>query len=812
MSRHICIHGHFYQPPRENPWLEKVEIQDSAYPFHDWNERITSECYGPNTASRILDSEKRIVDIVNNYSQISFNFGPTLLSWLEKHDPEVYEAIREADRESQHRFSGHGAAIAQVHNHLIMPLANSIDKRTQVIWGIRDFEHRFGRKPEGMWIPETAVDLETLEIIAEQGIAFTLLAPHQARRMRKIGSKQWTELDQGNIDPKKAYLCRLPSGKNINIFFYDGPVSHDVAFGDVLKNGELFAKRMTAAFTEDKENSQIVHIATDGESYGHHTRFGDMALAYCLHQIKSHDLAHLTLYGEYLEKFPPQYEVEIVEGSSWSCVHGIERWRNDCGCSTGMHKGWKQAWRAPLREAMDWLRDKLIPLYERESGALLRSPWQAREDYIHVILDRSVQNTESYFSRHASGELSRQDKVRALKLLELQRNAMLMFTSCGWFFDDISGIETVQVMQYAARSMQIAREVSGEDLEPEYVKILEKAPSNLSDMNNGAQAYEKFVKPYVLDLIRVGVHYAVSSLFEDYPETITISCYTAKSEKYDISEAGKQRLALGKACVHSEITLEEEDLSFAVLHFGDHNLLGGVRPYSGDEYFSQMQKEIKDSFTKSDIPGIISLIDKHFGAHNYSLWHLFKDEKRKVMNQILDSTLKELEGYFRQIYEHHYPVMKAMKDMKIPLPKALSTPVEFILNTDLRKLLESETIDLEEIKKLVEEFRTWPFQPDQTIFSFVACQKIDSLMKELSQKPDDLSLLKVIEELFRISHDLSLRLNLWKSQNMYFSLAKKHYPEFRKRAEKRDQTAQQWIKHIQNVGSYLGVKIFDADS
>jgi len=812
MSRYICIHGHFYQPPRENPWLEEVEIQDSAYPFHDWNERINAECYGPNTASRILDSEKRIIDIVNNYSQISFNFGPTLLSWLERKDPEVYEAIREADRESLHRFSGHGAALAQPYNHMIMPLASTRDKRTQVIWGMRDFEHRFGRKPEGMWIPETAADLETLEIMAEQGIEFTVLAPHQAKKMRKVDSKQWTDLSQRNIDPKKPYLCRLPSGKSINIFFYDSPISHDVAFGDVLKNGELFAKRMINAFTEGKGNSQIVHIATDGESYGHHHRFGDMALAYCLHHLKSHDLAQITIYGEYLERFPSQHEVEIVEESSWSCVHGIERWRNDCGCHTGKHEGWKQIWRAPLREAMDWLRDKLVPLYERELGAILEHPWQAREDYIEVIRDRSRQNVESFLSRHSSHELTEQEKIKALKLLELQRNALLMFTSCGWFFDDITRIETIQVIQYAARAIQLAREITGEDYEPDYVRILDKAPSNLGDIKTGAQVYEMFVKPAVLDLIRVGVHYAVSSLFEEYPETIKIDCYTAKSETYDILEAGKQKLAIGRTCLHSEITLEEEDISFAIFHLGDHNLIGGARRYSGDESFLLMEEEIKDSFTKSDIPGIINLIDKHFGTHNYSLQHLFRDEKRQVMNQILDSALQELEGYFRQIYEHHYPAMKAMKEMKIPLPKALSTPVEFILNTDLRKLLESETIELEKIQKSVDELKTWSFEPDQTLLSFVAYRKIDLLMKTLTQKPEDLSLLKTIEELFRIAHDLSLQLNLWKSQNMYFFLTKKHYQEFRNKAENGDREAQKWIRHIQNIGNYLGVKAVGVDS
>ncbi|MFH1995829.1 MAG: glycoside hydrolase, partial [Candidatus Omnitrophota bacterium] len=308
MNRFICIHGHFYQPPRENPWLEEVELQDSAYPYHDWNSRITAECYAPNTASRILGADTKIIDIVNNYSKVSFNFGPTLLAWLERHEPEVYQAILQADKESRGRFSGHGSALAQVFNHMIMPLANARDKRTQIVWGIKDFERRFRRRPEGMWLAETAVDLETLEILAERGVAFTILAPNQAKRSRKIGDKRWKEVSNARIDPKTPYLCRLPSGKSIALFFYDGPRSRDIAFGGLLKDGEALAKRLISAFAEKDEGPQLVHIATDGETYGHHQNHGDMALTYCLHYLESNDLAKITIYGEYLEKNPPLRE------------------------------------------------------------------------------------------------------------------------------------------------------------------------------------------------------------------------------------------------------------------------------------------------------------------------------------------------------------------------------------------------------------------------------------------------------------------------------------------------------------------------
>jgi alpha-amylase/alpha-mannosidase (GH57 family) len=442
-DRYVCIHGHFYQPPRENPWLEEIELQDSAYPYHDWNERIAAECYAPNTASRLLDGEGRITGIVNNYSKISFNFGPTLLAWMERHDPSTYIAILEADKLSRKRFSGHGSALAQAYNHIIMPLANSRDKRTQIIWGIEDFQKRFGREPEGMWLPETAVDTETLEILAEQRIKFTILAPSQARCFRKIGENQeWQGVEGSKIDPTTSYLCRLASGRTLYLFFYDGPISQEVAFGGLLKNGEAFVQKLMGAFSEGRDQPQIVHIATDGETYGHHHRFGDMALAFCLHFIESSDLLTLTNYGEFLEKYPPIHEVQIFENSSWSCAHGVERWRNDCGCNSGMHSGWHQKWRGPLRGALDALRDQLIPAYTREASLYFKDPWQARDHYIEVILDRGEESIEAFLKKHTARELSKEEKSRVLKLLELQRHAMLMYTSCGWFFDEISGPET----------------------------------------------------------------------------------------------------------------------------------------------------------------------------------------------------------------------------------------------------------------------------------------------------------------------------------------------------------------------------------
>ena len=805
MNRYVCIHGHFYQPPRENPWLGEVEREDEAYPYHDWNERITAECYAPNTASRILDAERRIIDIANNYEKISFNFGPTLLSWMEGQAAEVYEAIIEADRLSRDRFSGHGSAIAQVYNHMIMPLATTGDKRTQVIWGIGDFEHRFGRKPEGMWLAETAVDLETLDILSEYGISFTILAPHQARRVRKKGEQEWKDVTGGTIDPKMSYQCRLPSGRTIVLFFYDGHVSKDVAFGDLLKSGENFATRLLGLFSK-KEEPQLVHIATDGESYGHHHRFGDMALAYALHHIESNNLARITNYGEYMELHPPAFEVELVENTSWSCAHGIERWRADCGCNTGKHFEWNQRWRAPLREAMDWLRDNLIVLYEREIASYVRDPWQARDDYIEVILDRSAQSVESFFSKHLTSKLSRDERVRILKLLEMQRHALLMFTSCGWFFDEISGVETLLILKHASRAMQLAKEACEEDLEMHYLKIVEGAPSNVSEFKNGLEVWEAFVRPATIDLLRVGAHYAVSSLFEDYLETIRIGSYTTRSELYDVVEAGVQRLAVGKANVRVDITGEESAIGFAVIHLGDHNVIGGIREYTGDDSFALMRREVRDAFRKSDVAEVIRLMDKHFETHSYSLWHLFRDEQRKVLNKILESTLREIEASFRQIYERHYSAMQVMREMRIPVPKAFATATELILSTNIRHELLSEEFDLKEIQKLVQESERWSLELDKQSLGFVASQRVNSIMQRLAGIPENTTLLETIGNVLRVLSTIPLELDLWKAQNIYFLIGTQRYDEMEKRSNQGDSNAKTWLEHFNRLGEHLNVR------
>lgn len=806
MERYVCIHGHFYQPPRENPWLEAIELQDSAYPYHDWNERIDAECYAPNSASRVLDGKGRIDRIVNNYANISYNFGPTLLAWLRAKSPETYRLVLDADRESAHRFSGHGSALAQCYNHMIMPLANHRDRDTQVRWGIRDFEHHFGRFPEGMWLPETAVDLETLEVLADHGIRFTVLAPYQARRVR-LKRQAWRDVSGGRVDPTVAYKLKLPSRRKIAVFFYDGPISRAVAFEGLLERGEYLAERLTGAFSEARPWPQMVHIATDGETYGHHHRHGEMALSYALQYIDKNKLATPTNYGEFLDRHPPVHEAQIYENTSWSCAHGIERWRSDCGCNTGGQPGWNQQWRQPLREALDWLRDSAEPFYEERCREFLTDPWAARDDYIEVILDRSPEVRCAFFGRHATHQLDEREQVTVLKLLELQRHAQLMYTSCGWFFSEISGIETVQVIQYAGRVIQLARELGGPDLESCFLDRLEHARSNIPKHGNGRVIYEQFVKPAMVDLLKVGMHYAVSSIFENGNQAQRIYSYSVDCKGYRLLTAGKARLALGRAKITSEVTLESADLAFGVAHLGDHTVSGGIREFSNEAKHEAAALEIAEVFRGSDVAQLIRVLDREYGPGTYSLALLFRDEQRKILRQILDSNLGDAELAHRHIYENHVALMRFLASIGMPAPKALEMAAEVTLNTDLRRAFEQDDLDLGRIGALVDEAQVAKVPFDAPTLEFALRRTVEHMAETFASEPRNLPALEKLDTAVRVARSLPFEVVLWRVQNMYYDIMLTVYPEFLGLAARGDGAAQSWVKFFRALGSKLSVRV-----
>jgi alpha-amylase/alpha-mannosidase (GH57 family) len=810
--RFICIHGHFYQPPRENPWLEAVETQDSAHPYHDWNERITAECYGPNASSRILDARDRISKIVNNYASISFNFGPTLLSWLQEKQPAVYDAVIDADRAGRERFDGHGNAVAQAYNHMILPLANARDKTTQVRWGVRDFMHRFGRPPQGMWLPETAVDVESLEALVAEGIAFTILAPQQARRWRRIGEDDWTE-QTGAIDPTMPYRCNLPSGASIDIFFYDGPISRAVAFENLLARGENLAHRLLGAFADGRNHPQLVNIATDGETYGHHHRNGDMALAYALDYIQEQKLARLANYAWFRAESPPTHEVEIVPRTAWSCSHGVGRWERDCGCSTGGAPGWNQQWRAPLRSALDWLRDECIGVFETHGRQVLLDPWAARDAYIDVVLDRSDDNVDRFLAAYCVAPASDAESDRrpgaaaatqALELLEMQRNAMLMYTSCGWFFNDVSGIETTQVLRYAARVIQLAERVSGRSLELEFLLRIAEARSNIPDRGDGRQIYEREVKPMRIDLRRVAAHYAVASLFDHFSGMDTVYCYSVRQVDFESFRAGRSKMAIGSIVVRSRITREETSFDFAVIHLGETELTGGVRPTSTPEHYEAMKRDLSEDMRVNGISSVIRILDEYFAEPLLSIRNLFRDQQRRILNLLCDATLSEAESAFRQLHERYDPLMRFHAALGVPLPKVLRTAAEFDVNVQLRRLAEADDVALGELEQRLREARDEGVSLDETTLMALS-RAVERAAEAFVAVPDDVERLERWETLVSLVRREEVPVDLRRPQNAYYQLKKTIRPIVAASAGNGSAAGDRWLQHFDALGEKLAI-------
>jgi len=811
-KRYICIHGHFYQPPRENPWLETVETQDSAAPYHDWNERVCAECYATNGAARSVNNKNQIIRIVNNYSRMSFNFGPTLMSWLKENAQRTYRMILDGERRSRKVFRGHSSAIAQVYNHVIMPLANTRDKITQIRWGIADYESHYGAVPEGMWLSETAVDSETLELLAQHGIKFTILAPSQCKRVRPL-KEDATEADPActtplanSVDTTHPYLMRFDSGVSIAIFFYDGPTSRAIAFEGLLNSGEAFAARLKAGF-KDNAQPQLESVGTDGESYGHHHRHGEMALAYAVKLLEQDKTVKLTNYGSFLEQFPPEWECEIVEDTSWSCAHGVERWRSDCGCNSGK-PGWNQKWRAPLRDALDELRDAITKLTEEEGSKLFTDVWAARDGYIDVVLDRNDEVADRFLLDHQKHPLNATERVRAMQVMEMQRHAQLMYTSCGWFFDDISGIETVQVIAYAARALQLARELFGElaaGFEPAFLAQLAKAKSNVPSAGDGARIYKEKVLPLQLGLEQVAAHYAISSVFSSFAEETELFCYRVRRISYEVFTSGRGRLALGRAHITSTITGKAQSFSFAVLHFGDQNITAAVKPYTDEDaaQFEAFVAESSEQVQRADFPDVIRLIDRYYGHVDYSLTSLFSDEQRRIVQLILNSTLWDIESSLTNIYEDHASLLHYLSQAGLPKPPALTLAAEFAINAGLRRALECEPIDQAMVRSFLQLAKADKVKLDTTTLSYIADQRMKRAMVELQMSAGSLEMLERALTLARTLTELPFDLNLWQAQNIWYEILRTStYALTSQIAEDRPR----WDKDFNQLGKCLSIE------
>lgn len=771
----LTIHGHFYQPPRENPWLEAIELQDSALPFHDWNERINKECYNPNSISKIVDNRNRILDVVNNYEHMSFNFGPTLLSWMEHFAPLTYERIIKADIESVSEHSGHGNAMAQVYNHIIMPLANENDKQTQIKWGIRDFEYRFGRKPEGMWLAETAVDDETLKFLEENGIKFTVLSPYQALKFRQEGDKDWQDVSWGNIDPARSYRYYIKSapGKFIDLFFYDGAISRSVAFDELLKDGNKFIKRLKEGISDCRDYPQLINIATDGESYGHHTKFGDMALSYVL-KIRAKDEGFkITNYAEYLDKYRSNCEVDIKQASSWSCFHGVGRWKEDCGCSTGGHPGWNQKWRKPLREALDYLRDELIVVFENEGQKYFDNVWNVRNKYINVILDRNEMNVKKFQQENFKPDLTDDDKVHAMELLEIQRQAMLMYTSCGWFFSEISGIETVQIMKYAARAMQLAARFTSKNLEEKFLEILSQAKSNIPEFGTGKDIFERFVKPSIITIKQIATLWALSSLYQDFEDEENVYCYTITRKAYKKVQKNSSTFIVGHIEIQSKITLQKSNVMFALMQYAGGDFHCTIKEYSDDAEFNRIKNDLIKIYTMNTLTEIIRALDEYFGKEYFTLKDIFIEERRKILQILLKGKLEKFSQTYQEMYDEGKGSIYHLQGLGLSIPDEFKISAEYALSHKFNDIVVHSGGFVED--DLIQQATDINFEakkidikldksPSNLVFSKKILQNINRLVHSFEIQQAD-----VVLEIFDNVRKLELNVDIAEAQNIYFT-------------------------------------------
>lgn len=781
---YITLHGHFYQPPRENPYLNTIERQPSAYPFHDWNERIHYECYRPNAFARVLNDNGEVIGIVNNYEYLSFNIGPTLMSWLERYDVEVYQKILEADRKSCEKFNGHGNAIAQAYNHMILPLANQRDKYTQIRWGKEDFRSRFKRDPEGMWLAETAVDYPTLEVLIDEGIQFIILAPSQAERCRPFPSEDnvdpdWLEVGGGQIDPTRPYRCYIADGRHIDIFFYDGPISRDMGFNDVLSSSDHFAGRLGQAVRGDHRPAQLISVATDGETFGHHKGGTEKCIAYALTEEFANRGWTVTNFAHYLSINPPTWEVELKPVTAWSCCHGVSRWEDDCGCGGG--GVWHQKWRRPLRNALNWLRDQLEDIFEETGRQFFRDPWQARDEYIEVLRDRTPSKVDVFLSRHSLRQLSPAEQVDALRLLEMQRHCMLMYTSCGWFFEEISRPEGVQILRYASRAVELAGEVSGVQLEKEFLHRLEHAPSNVDGFKTGAGVYQQLVVSSQITFQQVAAHYAISSLFNSYLPQERVYCYDVQQLDYQRQQMGTLTLAVGQVRLVSEITWESSHLVFAVLHIGGWDFHCCIQPFTGRRAYTALKDTLFDALKQASTAQTILAMSQLFGDQYFSLEDLFAEERHRIIQQLTENTKAGLDQLYTQVYRDNYSVLVGFRRNELPVPQELQVAVDVALShrcLTMVRSLEQAIDDPQQVISCLAELETIAQEADHMRVHFNILEAKTTLEQlivrslwHLLYDGDPATLtedIQRVESMIEIGNQLHLGISLDRAQEVYY--------------------------------------------
>jgi hypothetical protein len=550
----------------------------------------------------------------------------------------------------------------------------------------------------------------------------------------------------------------------------------------------------------------LVHVATDGESYGHHHKHGEMALAYTLRLLEEDKNVKLINYASFLAQFSPEYECEIVEDTSWSCSHGVERWRSNCGCNGGK-PGFNQEWRAPLRQALDELRDAIVPLTEKGGAKLFHDVWAARDAYIAVVLDRNHETIARFFRDHATHTLTEEEQIGALELMEMQRHAQLMYTSCGWFFDDISGIETVQIIAYAARVLQLAQRrfsQEADSLEPNFLARLAEAHSNIAAEGDGAQIYKKCVDTMKLQLEQVAAHYAISSVFSSFAEETDLFCFHVRRISYDISTSGRGRLAVGRAHIASAITGHNQSFSFAVLHFGDQNITAAVKPYCREDAaaFEAFAAQAANEVQRGNFPGVIRMLDHYYGSVDYSLTSLFTDEQRRIVRLILNSTLWDIENSLTTIYQDHASLLHYLSQAGLPKPPALSLAAGFAVNAGLRRALESNPIDQAQLRSFLSLAKADQVPLETANLAYIADQRMKRTMVELQMSSGSLEMLERAVSLARTLVELPFEPNLWQAQNIWYEILRtSSYALTSLSAEDRPR----WEKNFNLLGTCLSI-------
>lgn len=744
---YLVIHGHFYQPPRENPWLGIVEKEASAHPWHDWNRRITEECYAPNWWARVYGPKGELKEVLNNYAFMSFDFGPTLLNWLRRHAPRVYKAILLGDLQSRRRYGGHGAAIAHPYSHIILPLAHPEDRRLDIHWGILDFRLRFGRDPEGMWLPECAVDTDTLEDLVDEGISFVLLSPQQAKRTRRPEG-YWQEVDGSRMDTFRPYKVKLPSGRELSVFFLHHGLSMGVSFGDLLRDGEKFLWAIREAMPQG--GHPLVAIVSDGETFGHHKPFGEMALSYIFWTLQRKEGPKLTVFGEFLEKYPPEDEVELHERSSWSCAHGLGRWERDCGCSTGAHPEWNQKWRRPLREALNWLRENLRDLFATEGEKVFFDPQRARLEYMEVFVEPS--RKEAFLKEHLKGS----HPGKALGLLEMERESLLMFTSCAWFFDDPSGIETLLALKHAARAIDLARIYGGIDLERGFLERLREVKSNIPEKGTGKDLYLKEVIPHRVDVEKAAFHALMHPLLGEKRERL--GAYRTSYPSEEERKLGKARLRIGEVVLEDERTLEKASFPFALLDFGDHNLLCSL----GDVDL----QGIKGAFEAGDL-ATASLLIRETQGKTFTLLSLLDEFKEKVLYGLLEEKWKGLYPFIEGHYMECLPLVQLTRSLGLKIPPDLSALSHCVLLGKAKKALEELSPEL--LEEVLREARVLGVEVDLSHLRGEMAERFNSYLEEMLDRKGDVDL-KELKKAVEICKTLGVPLG--KFQAYLFMLVK----------------------------------------